>query len=719
MLLTDRTALPAATSAELRRLAPDRIVLLGGDAAVGAPVAAALRDLAPGGVTRVAGPDRYATAAAASAAAFAPGVPVAYVTTGQDHADALAAGALGGPVLLTAPDRVPAATRAELARLRPADLVVLGGEQAVPGARVAELEAAAGVPARRLAGPDRFATAAAVAADAFPDGAPVAVLASGRAFPDALAGATAAAAGGGPVLLVEPGCVPDPVRAELARLAPARLLLVGGPVAVGPAVERLAGCGLATSVVAGGLTQPWDVVVAPDGRAFVSESDSGRVLVRDPGGGELREVHRLAVDPEGEGGLLGLAVSPGFAQDGLLYAYLTTARDNRIVRFRPGDPAEPEPVLTGIPAGRMAAGQVRGLAVQVLLELQDLGGLLHAPAHLVVVDLVQAQRERDVLVHAEVGVQGVVLEHHREVAVARCLLVDLLPADERQRVAMGRAIVRQAEAFLFDEPLSNLDAKLRGQMRTEISRLQRRLGITTVYVTHDQTEAMTLGDRVAVLRKGLLQQVASPRELYEQPVNLFVAGFIGSPPMNFLPATPQGSRLDTPFGPIELDERKARAVAGHDLLLVGIRPEYFEDASLVDDSRRSLGSTFRAQVDVTEWLGDSQYAYIPFEAPESVRNQLRDLSRELDSDQLRTQAIVSIDASSRIHEGREAEFWLDSRKIHVFDPESGDNLTRDAEAGAELTREAEAHRTDQVQEAQGEGVTVGGQRAAAADGRRA
>ena len=130
-----------------------------------------------------------------------------------------------------------------------------------------------------------------------------------------------------------------------------------------------------------------------------------------------------------------------------------------------------------------------------------------------------------------------------------------LSGGQRQRVAMGRAIVRQAEAFLFDEPLSNLDAKLRGQMRTEISRLQRQLGITTVYVTHDQTEAMTLGDRVAVLRKGLLQQVASPRELYDQPLNLFVAGFIGSPPMNFLPATVHGSRLDTPFGQFELDER--------------------------------------------------------------------------------------------------------------------------------------------------------------------
>jgi multiple sugar transport system ATP-binding protein len=283
-----------------------------------------------------------------------------------------------------------------------------------------------------------------------------------------------------------------------------------------------------------------------------------------------------------------------------------------------------------------------------------------------------------------------------------------LSGGQRQRVAMGRAIVRQAEAFLFDEPLSNLDAKLRGQMRTEISRLQRRLGITTVYVTHDQTEAMTLGDRVCVLRKGKIQQVASPRELYEQPVNLFVAGFIGSPPMNFLPATLEGNRLQTPFGQIELDERRVAAVKGRDLLLVGIRPEYFEDASLVDEAKRPLGSLFRARVDVTEWLGDSQYAYIPYEAPEEITRQLRDLSRELDSEELRTQAIVSIDSTSRIREGREAEFWLDARKVHVFDPQTGENLTRDAEAGARLTQMATEDRVEQVQEAQAQGTTVGG-----------
>src|SRR6185436_10920521 len=126
-----------------------------------------------------------------------------------------------------------------------------------------------------------------------------------------------------------------------------------------------------------------------------------------------------------------------------------------------------------------------------------------------------------------------------------------LSGGQRQRVAMGRAIVRNAHAFLFDEPLSNLDAKLRGQMRTEILRMQRRLGITTVYVTHDQTEAMTLGDRVALLRRGELQQVATPRDLYEQPVNIFVAGFIGSPPMNFVPAHVKDGTMTLPFTSFE------------------------------------------------------------------------------------------------------------------------------------------------------------------------
>jgi multiple sugar transport system ATP-binding protein len=282
-----------------------------------------------------------------------------------------------------------------------------------------------------------------------------------------------------------------------------------------------------------------------------------------------------------------------------------------------------------------------------------------------------------------------------------------LSGGQRQRVAMGRAIVRDADAFLFDEPLSNLDAKLRGQMRTEIARLQRRLGITTIYVTHDQTEAMTLGDRVCVLRKGVIQQVASPRELYEQPVNLFVAGFIGSPPMNFLPAKLKGGVLSTPFGDIAMPKH-ASGLGDKDLVLVGIRPEAFDDASLVDEAKKPYGTTFRARVDVTEWLGDSQFAYIPYDAPEEVTEQLKELSRELDSDQLRTQAIVSIDSSSRIRSGREAEFWLDARKLHVFDPATGENLTRDPDAGAELTRIAEEQRAEEIDEARASGLTVEG-----------
>jgi multiple sugar transport system ATP-binding protein len=250
-----------------------------------------------------------------------------------------------------------------------------------------------------------------------------------------------------------------------------------------------------------------------------------------------------------------------------------------------------------------------------------------------------------------------------------------LSGGQRQRVAMGRAIVRDAKAFLFDEPLSNLDAKLRGQMRTEISRLQRRMGITTVYVTHDQTEAMTLGDRVAVLRRGILQQLASPRELYEHPANLFVAGFIGSPPMNFLPATVDGDTVELPFGRVRIPADKAARAKDKGLLIAGIRPEYFEDAAVVEPHKRSDGSTFKAKVDVTEWLGSEAFAYIPFEAPPEVQAQLQQLEKDLDGESLRTQLVVALDSASRIRSGDEAEIFVDSTKMHLFDPAGGENLT--------------------------------------------
>ncbi len=263
-----------------------------------------------------------------------------------------------------------------------------------------------------------------------------------------------------------------------------------------------------------------------------------------------------------------------------------------------------------------------------------------------------------------------------------------LSGGQRQRVAMGRAIVRDADAFLFDEPLSNLDAKLRGQMRSEIARLQKKLGITTVYVTHDQTEAMTLGDRVAVLKRGVLQQLASPRELYENPGNLFVAGFIGSPPMNFLPAEVEGTSVKLPFGTVEIPADKAEKAAGKGLLIAGIRPEAFEDASLVDEARVG-GSTFSGKVEFVEWLGSETYAYLPFEAPPEVQKQLEQLEKDLDGDSLRTQLVISLDGASRVKEGDEAEIWVDTSKMHLFDPATGENLTVDLDnAGRIPARES-------------------------------
>ena len=254
-----------------------------------------------------------------------------------------------------------------------------------------------------------------------------------------------------------------------------------------------------------------------------------------------------------------------------------------------------------------------------------------------------------------------------------------LSGGQRQRVAMGRAIVRQADAFLFDEPLSNLDAKLRGQMRTEILRLQRRLGVTTVYVTHDQTEAMTLGDRVAVLKKGLLQQVASPRELYDQPVNLFVAGFIGSPPMNFVPARVRGNEIELPFATVPLRDEWRDRVEEDKVYIAGVRPGAFEDAEFVDDDKRSRGVTFDVTIDVTEWLGNEQYAFVPFEADTEISGQLAELASELDSEQLRSQICVELDPMSRVSSGDKATLWLDASRLHLFDPQSGDNLTRSTE----------------------------------------
>ena len=257
-----------------------------------------------------------------------------------------------------------------------------------------------------------------------------------------------------------------------------------------------------------------------------------------------------------------------------------------------------------------------------------------------------------------------------------------LSGGQRQRVAMGRAIVRSPKAFLMDEPLSNLDAKLRVQMRTEISRLQQQLGTTTIYVTHDQTEAMTLGDRIAVMRAGLLQQVGSPIDLYEQPNNLFVAGFIGSPSMNFLPAELSGDTVKLPFGAARLPDESRRRLesgpgGGQRGVIAGLRPEHFEDANLVSD--RARGCTFRTKIDVLEAMGSEFFAYFVIQSEAVSSRELEELAQDTGAADLGTtvsgiQITARLSAESRVRQGEEAELWFDSHHLQLFDAESGRNL---------------------------------------------
>jgi multiple sugar transport system ATP-binding protein len=253
-----------------------------------------------------------------------------------------------------------------------------------------------------------------------------------------------------------------------------------------------------------------------------------------------------------------------------------------------------------------------------------------------------------------------------------------LSGGQRQRVAMGRAIVRDPKAFLMDEPLSNLDAKLRVQMRTEVARIQNDLGTTTVYVTHDQTEAMTLGDRVAVMRAGVLQQVGSPAELYSDPVNLFVAGFIGSPAMNFMPAQLDGDRAKLPIGEVQVppERRGAGGNGAGRQVIAGIRPESFEDAALVGEAR-SRGTTFRAKIDLVESMGSELYAYFNTEGgieSDELAELAADTGMEETASSSEHTVVARLDAASRVTRGEEAELWVDSSKLYLFDPSSGRSL---------------------------------------------
>jgi len=277
-----------------------------------------------------------------------------------------------------------------------------------------------------------------------------------------------------------------------------------------------------------------------------------------------------------------------------------------------------------------------------------------------------------------------------------------LSGGQRQRVAMGRAIVRNPSAFLMDEPLSNLDAKLRVQMRAEISRIQQRFETTTIYVTHDQTEALTLGDRIAVMRAGALQQVGSPNELYTRPNNLFVAGFIGSPSMNFLPGEIDGDQVKLPIGTVRIpDTLRQRLQAGpgggRSGVIVGLRPEDFEDASLVSD--RDRGIAFTAKIDVLESMGSEFYAYFTVESERVSSQELEELAHDAGAADLPTQEgsqlVARLDAASQVRQGQETELWFKSEHLHMFDPETGKSLLGSTDRGGRTSAPAAPPQTAQ------------------------
>jgi multiple sugar transport system ATP-binding protein len=260
-----------------------------------------------------------------------------------------------------------------------------------------------------------------------------------------------------------------------------------------------------------------------------------------------------------------------------------------------------------------------------------------------------------------------------------------LSGGQRQRVAMGRAIVREPAAFLMDEPLSNLDAKLRVQTRAEIAKLQSDLGVTTLYVTHDQIEAMTMGDRVAVMRKGEIQQVADPQTLYDRPVNLFVGGFIGSPAMNMLEATIQSSNgtIAAKVGEqtLELDEETIQhhpELRGFDgkRIVLGIRPEDLEDVALASDA--PPGRRLKGRLELKEALGSEIMAHFSIDGATAETDETRELAddagsagSEIGVEEGKAIVVGRFNARSRVKPGEEIEAAVDTRSLHFFDPETG------------------------------------------------
>jgi len=257
--------------------------------------------------------------------------------------------------------------------------------------------------------------------------------------------------------------------------------------------------------------------------------------------------------------------------------------------------------------------------------------------------------------------------------------LDAKPVDlsesERQRVALGRVLVRDATAYLFDDPFSTLDDRARSHVRSMTSQWQRTLGRTSVYVTNDISEALSLGDKVAVLHQGFVHQCASPRDLYDHPVNMFVASFVGSPPMNLIPAHVRGGSLELPFTTLPLNDEMRDRIGDQDLVIVGIRPEDCTNAASRDPESLKGTISFSTKVDEVEWRGSSQYAYLDFDLDEETEGELQEIEEHIEFDLFQSHLVASIGPENQLKAGGFIRLAIDPAKVHLFDATSGENLT--------------------------------------------
>lgn len=258
-------------------------------------------------------------------------------------------------------------------------------------------------------------------------------------------------------------------------------------------------------------------------------------------------------------------------------------------------------------------------------------------------------------------------------------LLELKPADlddaQRQRVALGRSLVRDAAAYLFDDPFSEQAPRVRPHVRSVTAQWQREEGRTSIFTTSDIAEALTLADRVAVLHQGFVHQVGTPRELYEAPKDMFVAGFLGSPPMNLVPARPTGSQLVMPLATMYLDDELSRRIGDRDLVVVGIRPEDCQESSSPVAATVTDKVEFTTRIDDVEWQGSTQLAYLGYDIEPEVEARLNEVEDLLDFDLFQSFVVAELAAESTLRAGMSIRVVIPRSKISVFDPETGENLS--------------------------------------------